>query len=91
MSILTVPPNWDLPTLNVFIAQQENFLRGPLTAIGTQGDVTVIEIDDKSSDNPPERNAAVTIGPPPPKATVIGSGTIYLNNAPVTVTAYRPG
>jgi hypothetical protein len=89
MSSLRAPPSWDLSTLNTFIAQQENFLRGPLVSMGTDGDATILEIDDKTTDKP-EKNTVITIGSPPAGATVIGSGEIYIGGTPVSAIAYRP-
>jgi hypothetical protein len=89
MSILTVPTDWDLPTLNTFIAQQENFLRGPLVAINSRDDATILEIDDQTTDKP-EKNSVVTTGAPPAGARVVASTEIYIRGTPVAVIAYRP-
>jgi len=90
MSNLRAPASWDVSTLNTFIAQQENYLRGPLVAIKGDGDDLILEIDDKSSDEAPKKNTVVTIGAPPPGARVIGSAQIYSRGSPVTAIAYRP-
>jgi hypothetical protein len=89
MNSLSVPPNWDLPTLNVFIAQQENFLRGQLSAISSDGDQTILVIDDAAGKKP-DSNTIVTTTSPPPGATVVGSGQIRIENQPVFAIAYRP-
>lgn len=85
---LTCPPSWSLPSLNVFIAQQESFLRGRLTSIRRDGETTVLDIDDEKGDKP-HVNTVVTIGTPPPGARVVDSAEIYLENTPRFVTAYR--
>jgi hypothetical protein len=89
MSTLKVSPDWDLPTLNTFIAQQENFLRGPLVGLRTDGDATILEIDDMATDKP-QKNTVLTVSAPPPGATVTGSGQIYLGGTRVDAIAYRP-
>jgi hypothetical protein len=88
--VLTCPPNWSLPSLNIFIAQQENFLRGRLTSIRRDGETTVLNIDDEKGEKP-RVNTVVTSGSPPPGARVVGSAEIYLESTPRPVTAYRLG
>jgi hypothetical protein len=88
MNRLVVSPEWDLPTLNVFIAQQENFLRGQLIAIGTDGSQTMLSFDDESG-NKPVSNTVVTISGPPTGATVVATGNIYIRNKSVLAIAYR--
>jgi hypothetical protein len=92
MSILTVPPDWNLDRLNAFIAQQENFLHGPLKSISLgksiDGPVTILDIDDATSDKPPV-NTVVTVGRPPPNAQIVGQAEIYIGNRPVIAIAYR--
>ncbi len=88
MSILRVSPDWDIGTLNTYIAQEENFRRGPLTAIRTDGDTTILEIGDKA--DKPEINAVVTTERPPPGANIIGNAEVFLRGRRVMVTAYRP-
>jgi hypothetical protein len=66
MSTMKASPEWDLPTLNTFIAQQENFLRGPLVAIrGDDDGAAILEINDKAFDKP-AANTILTDGRPPP-------------------------
>lgn len=89
MNSLTIPPNWDLPTLNVFIAQQENFLRARLAAIKNEGSQTILEFDD-SEGTRPQSNTVVTTSSPPTGARVVASGKIYLGNSPALAIAYRP-
>jgi hypothetical protein len=89
MSSLKAPPDWDLPTLNTYIAQQENFRRGPLVAIRGDGEITLLEIDDRAFDKP-AANAVITDGRPPPGSTIIGNARIFVRGVPVEVTAYRP-
>ena len=89
MTTLTAQPGWDLPTLNTFVADQENFLRGPLTKIGNDGSQTTIDIDDLSGDKP-AKNAVITIGEPPAGTTKIGTGTIFISGVLAIATAYRP-
>lgn len=88
MSILKAPPDWDIGTLNTYIAREENFRRGPLTAIRSDGGTTILEIGDKA--DKPEINAVVTTERPPPGASIIGNAEIFLLGRPVMVTAYRP-
>lgn len=90
MTILTGQPSWDLATLNTFIADQENFLRGPLTKIGNDGTETTLDIDDLADDGP-AKNAVITLGPPPAGATKINTDAIFVSGALVIATAYRPG
>jgi hypothetical protein len=87
--MLTAPPTWDLSTLNTFVTQQENFLRGPLVAMRIEGEVTILEIDDKSADKP-EKNTVITTGTPPAGATVVSGGQIYVGGKLVSAIAYRP-
>jgi hypothetical protein len=91
MSTLKASPEWDLPALNTFIAQQENFLRGPLVGI-TGGDdgVAILEINDKAFAKP-AANTILTDGRPPPGAVTIGNARILIRGTPAEVTAYRPG
>jgi hypothetical protein len=89
MRSLKAGPSWDLSSLNTFIAQQENFLRGPLVALRAEDGATVLEIDDKATDKP-EKNTVITIGAPPAGATVIGSGEVYINGNLAKAIAYRP-
>jgi len=89
MNSLIVPPNWDLPTLNVFIAQQENFLRGRLTAIRIEGNQTILDFDDQAGDKP-DSNTVITTSSPPPGARVVASAQIYIGNTPAFAIAYRP-
>jgi len=81
-------PNWDLPTLNVFIAQQENFLRGRLAAISSAGRETMLEFDD-SAGVKPQSNTVVTASSPPAGAKVVASNKIIVGNTPVFAIAYR--
>jgi hypothetical protein len=89
MITLTAPPNWDLPTLNVFIAQQENFLRGQLTGIKSDGETTILELDDESGQKP-QTNTVLTTSSPPPGARVVGSAEIFIGGKPAMAIAYRP-
>ena len=89
MTILTAQPSWDLPTLNTFVAQQENFLRGPLTKIGNNGSQTTLDIDDLADDGP-AKNAVITLGSLPAGATKINTDAIFVSGALVVATAYRP-
>jgi hypothetical protein len=88
MLTLTAPPIWDIPTLNVFIAQQENFLRAPLVGIRAEGDGTVLDFDDETSQKP-ATNTEVTIDSPPRGARVVASARILVNNTPALAIAYR--
>ena len=89
MTTLTAEPNWDLNTLNTFVAQQENFLQGPLTIIGNDGTKTTLDIDDVNGDKP-IKNAVIAIGMIPAGATKINTANIFISNTLVTATAYRP-
>jgi hypothetical protein len=82
-------PDWDLTKLNTFVAQEENFYRSPLVSIRAEGDTTILEFDDRAKDKP-DTNAVITIGRPPPGATIIDNAKIFLGGSPVVVTAYRP-
>ncbi len=89
MVTVLAQPAWDLPTLNTFVADQENFLRGPLTKIGNDGASTTLDIDDLADDKP-ETNAVITLGPPPAGATKINTDSIFVSGVLVIATAYRP-
>jgi hypothetical protein len=89
MTTVNADPSWDLPTLNTFVAQQENTLAGPLTGIGNSGGQTTLEIDVMGGI--PSKNAVViTTGAPPAGSTQIGIGKIYVSGTLTDGTAYRP-
>jgi hypothetical protein len=89
MATVTAEPGWNLHTLNNFVAQQENYLQGPLTKIGNDGTKTTLDIDDITGDKP-AKNAVVTIGTIPGGATKINTDSIFISNTLVIATAYRP-
>jgi hypothetical protein len=83
------PPTYDLSSLNEFIAQQENYLRGQLKSIRSDGKNTIIDIDDAAGQRP-ATNTLVTVESPPPGARVVTSAEIFLGAQPVLAIAYRP-
>ena len=89
MVTLTADPSWNFDTLNTFVAQQENFLRGPLTKIGNDGTNTTLDIDDINGDKP-IKNAVITMGSLPAGATKINTNNIFISGTLVIATAYRP-
>jgi hypothetical protein len=90
MTVVIVPGYWDLPTLNEFIAQQENFLRGTLRDIKSEGDgeITILDFDDEKGDKP-TTHTLVTTGSPPPGAKVVSSARINVASRPALAIAYR--
>jgi hypothetical protein len=89
MATLTADPSWNLDTLNTFVAQQENFLRGPLTKIGNDGTNTTLDIDDVNGDKP-TKNTIITISSVPAGATKLNTGNVFISSTLVVATAYRP-
>lgn len=63
MTIVTGQPDWDLPTLNTFVAQQEDSLAGPLTKIGNNSGNTTLNIDALAG--APAKHAVITSGSAP--------------------------
>ena len=86
----TGEPEWDLATLNTFVADQENVMQGPLVKIGNNRSKTALSIDDEQPDGKPAKNAVITTGPLPAGATKIGTGTIFISGVLAVATAYRP-
>jgi hypothetical protein len=89
MTTVTAEPNWDLSTLNTFVAQQENVLQGPLTKIGNDGSKTTLDIDLMAGK--PQKNAVITTGNPPAGATKINTAQVYISGGLTSATSYRPG
>jgi hypothetical protein len=85
---VTAEPNWDLSTINTFVAQQENVLQGPLTKIGNDGSKTTLDID--LMGGKPKKNAMITTGNLPAGATEINTAQIYISGALTAATSYRP-
>jgi hypothetical protein len=88
MTIVIGNPAWDLPTLNTFVSQQEDFLRGPLTKISNDGTNTTLDIDDTL--DKPAKNAAITTAVPPAGMVIINTDKIFISGTLITATAYRP-
>ena len=89
MSTLKVPADWDVSKLNEFIAQQENFLRGPLKSITNDGDVLLLDFDDDAGRKPESNTVIATITPPPPNAKVVGTIKTYMDKMPTLGVAFR--
>jgi hypothetical protein len=88
MISVTVSASLDASTLSAFIAQQENFLRGVLRSIKSDGDRLILEFDDEKGDRP-KVNTVVTTRTPPPGARVVGSTQLLEANIPRSAIAYR--
>jgi hypothetical protein len=83
-------PSWDLPKLNVFVAEQENVLQGVLTKIGNDGSKTTLDIDDGVNQRAPDKNSVITTGSPPAGATKLNTAQIFVSGRLESATAYRP-
>ncbi len=87
MSVIIVEPASDLATINTLIAQQEDFLQGPLTRIGNKNGKTTLQIDDLGGK--PQKHAEVTTANPPVGAVLINTAKIFIAGTLTTATAYR--
>lgn len=90
MTEFSLLPTWDIPTINVFVEQQENYRRGPLVNMEIRNDWTVAVFDDLAADKP-ETNTIVTMGRAPAGATIVFNSVIYVSGLLTEITAYISG
>jgi hypothetical protein len=88
--IAEADPNYTLDQLNEFVADREDNLDGPLTAIGHGNGKTRITIDDQDPAGTPPKHSLITLGGIPAGARQIGTGQVYIAGTLKNATAYSP-
>lgn len=89
MTIIDANPNFSLPQLNQFVAQQEGALQGPLTAIGNGGGQTKLTIDDLDPSGAPANPSVITVDAIPPGKVPIGGGQVFISGTLTNAAAYK--
>jgi hypothetical protein len=88
VSTVVASPDLSLAEINTLIGQQESIL-GPLVTIGTDGTENLLIFDFNSE--PPDRYTFVGTAPPPPGATLVAMGKMFISGQLRDVAAYRAG
>lgn len=89
MAIVEADSGFTLNELNKFVAQSEQNLLGPLTAIGNSNNKTTLTINERAASNPTPASRIAT-GALPPGAAQIGKGRVYISGQLTDAIAYRP-
>lgn len=87
LSPVTASRDSSLADINTIVEQQESIL-GPLVSIGNDGNGNLLIFD--VVQDPPEKHAVVEIAAPPPDATIITQGKIFIAGQLEDVLVYRP-
>ncbi len=88
--IAEADPNFTLDQLNEFLADREDNLDGPLTAIENGNGKTRLTIDDQDPAGTPPKHSLITLGAVPAGATQIGADQVYISGTLTKATAYKP-
>ena len=80
------PPDLSLSQLVTLVAQQEEVL-GPLVSIGNDGSQTLLTFDLER--DPPEKHTVIGVGKPPPNATPLATGKVFVAGELQDVLAFR--
>jgi hypothetical protein len=80
-------PSLSLPEVRMLVAQQEELV-GPLLTIGNDGKQTLLTFD--IDQDPPATHAILDTDSPPPTATSLATGKIFISGQLTDVSAFRP-
>ena len=88
--VVEAEASWNLDQLNQFVADREDVLQGPLTAIGNGNGKTRLTIDDQDPAGAPSKHSLITLGGIPAGATLIGADRVYISGNLTNAAAYKP-